>query len=199
MTRALATRGVRERLETTVQAYPGLRLEPVPAQFLRVPRTAAGSRRVTLGGRLPEADDEVFEVVGELWRDAGSLVTDVNTPDGRQFEATDPTGYVISLARYGIDEPMLSVASPQFPAPLLDRGLTVGLIAGAGVGCLGPCVARVGPSRTIPALASYWGWVPLFALIVGGSLWMPETRRFGIGLAVTGTVIGVTVAVVLST
>jgi hypothetical protein len=198
LTRALATRGVRERLEVTVQAYPGLRLEPVPAQFLREPRTASGRRRVTRGGRLPEAGDELFEVVGDLWREAGSLVTDVATPDGRQFEATDPAGYVISLARYGIDEPVLSVASPQFPAPLLDRGLTAGLIAGAAVGCLGPCVARIGPSKAIPALASYWGWAPLFVLIAGGSLWMPETRRFGIGLAVTGTIIGLTVAVVLS-
>jgi hypothetical protein len=198
LTRASATRGVRERLDATVQAYPGLRVEPVPAQFLRQPATEAGGRRVTRGGRLPEADDEVFEVVGELWREAGSLVTDTATPDGRQFEATDPTGYVISLARYGLDDPVLSVASPQFPAPFLDRGLAAGLVAGAGMGCLGPCVARIGPSEAIPGLASYWGWVPLFVLIAGGSLWLPETRRFGIGLAVTGTIIGLTVAVVLS-
>jgi len=189
---------VQDRLEATVLAYPGLRLEPVPAQFLRVPPTEAGGRRVTRGGRLPEADDEVFEVVGELWREAGSLVTDTATPDGRQFEATDPVGYVISLARYGLDEPVLSVASPEFPAPFLDRGLGAGLIAGAGVGCLGPCAARIGPSEAFPALASYWGWVPLFVLVAGGSLWLPETRRFGIGLAVTGTIIGLTVAVVLS-
>ena len=198
LTRASATREVQERLAATVQAYPGLRLEPVPAPFLRVPKIEAGGRRVTRGGRLPEADDEVFEVVGELWRSAGSLVTDTATPDGRQFEATDPAGYVISLVRYGIDDPVLSVASPQFPAPLLDRGLTVGLIAGTGVGCLGPCVARIGPSEALPWLASYWGWVPIFVLIAGGSLWMPETRRFGIGLAVTGTIIGLTVALVLS-
>ena len=187
-----------ERLATTVQAYPGLRLEPVPAQFLRVPATEAGGQRVTRGGRLPEADDEVFEVVGELWREAGSLVTDTATPDGRRFEATDPAGYVISLVRYGIDEPVLSVASPQFPAPFLDRGLMAGLIAGAGVGCLGPCVARIGPSGALPWLASYWGWVPIFVLIAGGSLWLPETRRFGLGLAVTGMIIGLTVALVLS-
>ena len=198
LTRAAATRGVQERLAATVQAYPGLRLEPVPAPFLRTPRTQPGGQRVTRGGRLPEADDEVYEVVGDLWRSAGGLVTDTATPDGRQFEATDPTGYVISLVRYGLDEPVLSVASPPFPAPFLDRGLTAGLIAGAGVGCLGPCVARVGPSEVLPWLASYWGWVPIFVLIAGGSLWMPETRRFGIGLAMTGAVIGLTVALVLS-
>ena len=198
LTRAAATRGVRERLAATVQAYPGLRLEPAPAPFLRVPKTQPGGQRVTRGGRLPEADDEVFEVVAELWRAAGSLVTDTATPDGRQVEATDPAGYVISLVRYGIDEPVLSVASPQFPAPLVDRGLSAGLLAGAGLGCLGPCVARIGPSGTLPWLASYWGWVPLFLLIAGGSLWLPDTRRFGIGLAVTGTIIGVTVALVLS-
>jgi hypothetical protein len=198
LTRAAATRGVQERLAATVQAYPGLRLEPAPASYLRAPKTEPGGQRVTRGGRLPEADDEVFEVVGDLWRSAGSLVTDTATPDGRQFEATDPAGYVISLARYGIDEPVLSVASPQFPAPLLDRGLSAGLLAGAGMGCLGPCVARIGPSETLPWLASYWGWVPLFVLIAGGSLWMPDTRRFGIGLAITGTIIGLTVALVLS-
>ena len=57
------------------------------------------------------------------------------------------------------------MASPAFPAPFVDRGLAAGLIAGLGVGCLGPCVARVGPSAIIPGLASYWGWVPLFLLV----------------------------------
>jgi hypothetical protein len=90
------------------------------------------------------------------------------------------------------------VASPAFPAPFLDPGLAAGLAAGAGVGCLGPCVAKVGPSAIIPGLASYWGWVPIFALVLAGSLWFPETRRFGIGLAVTGTLIGVTISAIFS-
>ncbi|MFF5297504.1 hypothetical protein [Paractinoplanes globisporus] len=197
--RAEAARGVSQRLAATVEAYPGLRVVPVPAQFLRMPSdSSAGGQRVLRGGRLPEADDEVFEVVGELWRSAGSLVTDAATPDGRVLSATDPAGYVISLARYGIDDPVLTVASPPFPAPFLDRGLAAGLLAGVGVGCLGPCVARVGPSEVIPGLASYWGWVPIFALVVIGSLWFPETRRFGIGLAATGLIIGVAVAAIFS-
>ena len=198
ISRAEATQGVQERLAATVQAYPGLRVEPVPAQFLRMPASHTSGQRVLRGGRMPEADDEVFEVAAERWRSAGCLVTDGATPEGRLMQAEDPAGYVISIARHGLDEPILTVASPAFPSPFVDRGLAAGLLAGAGVGCLGPCVARVGPSAVIPGLASYWGWLPLFLLVVGGSLWFPETRRFGIGLAVTGTLIGITISVIFS-
>ncbi|WP_433360641.1 hypothetical protein ACQPZX_27080 [Actinoplanes sp. CA-142083] len=198
MSRSEATRGVEQRLTATVHAYPGLRVEAVPAQFLRMPLAHSGGRRVLRGGRLPEADDEVFEVIAELWRDAGCQVTDGPGEDGRLLQVEDADGYVISLARHGLDDPILTVASPAFPAPFLDRGLAAGLMAGGAVGCLGPCVAKVGPSAIIPGLSSYWGWVPIFVLVLAGSLWFPETRRFGIGLAITGTLIGVTISAVFS-
>jgi hypothetical protein len=153
---------------------------------------------VLRGGRLPEADDEVFEVVADLWRAAGCQVTDGPTAQGRLLQVEDSGGYVISLTRHDLDDPILTVASPAFPAPFLDPGLAAGLLAGVGVGCFGPCVSKVGPSAVIPGLASYWGWAPVFALMLAGSLWFPETRRFGIGLAVTGTLIGVTVAAFFS-
>lgn len=183
-----------QRLAATVHAYPGLRVEPLPAQFLRAPETPPGGQRVLRGGRLPEGDDEVFEVVGELWREAGCRVEDAVGLDGRLLEARDPAGYVVTLARHGLQDPILTVASPPFPVPFLDRGLLAGLGAGLATGCLGPCVARVGPSTIVPGLSSVWGWVPLFLLIAGGSLYLPETRRFGIGLAAGGLLIGVTVA-----
>jgi hypothetical protein len=196
--RAAATEGVRQRLDTTLHAYPGLRLEPVPVQFLRSPETPPGGHRILRGGRLPDGDDEVFEVVAELWREAGSRVEDVAGLDGRILEAHDLAGYVVTLARHGLDDPILTVASPPIPVPFLDRGLLLGLATGLAVGCLGPCAAQVGPSAVAPFLASYWGWLPLFALIVGCCLWFPETRRFGAGLAVTGALVGITIAVIFS-
>jgi hypothetical protein len=170
----------------------------VPAQFLRAPESPAGGQRVLRGGRLPEGDDEVFDVVADLWRGAGCRVEDAAGLDGRLLAAYDPAGYVVTLARHGLDDPILTVASPPLPAPFMDRGLAAGLLAGLAVGCAGPCVARVGPSAIIPGLASYWGWVPLFLLVVGGSLYLPETRRFGAGLAASGLLIGITVAVIFS-
>jgi hypothetical protein len=198
MSRAEATQGVEERLAATLQAYPGLSLAAVPAQFLRMPVSEAGGQRVLRGGRLTEADDEVFDVVAELWRSSGCLITDGATPDGRLLQAEDPAGYFVSVARYGLEDPILTVASPAFPAPFIDRGLAAGLIAGTVAGCVGPCVAKVGPSAVIPGLASYWGWLPIFALVVAGSVWFPETRRFGIGLGINGTLIGVTIAAIFS-
>jgi hypothetical protein len=198
MSRSEAALGVEQRLAATVQAYPGLRMEAVPAQFLRMPASHRGGRRVLRGGRLPEADDEVFAAVAELWRDAGCQVTDGPTGDGRLLRAEDSAGYVVSLVRHGPDDPVLTVASPAFPAPFLDRGLGAGLLAGGAAGGLGPWVCKVGPSAIVPGLASYWGWVPIFALVLAGTLWFPETRRFGIGLAITGTLIGVTIAAVFS-
>ena len=51
---------------------------------------------------------------------------------------------------------------------------------------------------TVPALASLWGWIPLFLLVAVGGLYLPETRRFGAGLLVSGAVVGITVALVFS-
>ena len=56
----------------------------------------------------------------------------------------------------------------------------------------------VGPIAAVPALASLWGWMPLFLLIAVGCLYLPETRRFGAGLLVSGAVVGITVALVFS-
>ncbi|GIF20423.1 hypothetical protein BJ973_001673 [Actinoplanes tereljensis] len=191
--RAEVTQGVDKRLETTLHAYPGLRLETVPAQFLRTPPTTSGIR-ILRGGRLPEADDEVFEVVAELWRDSGAHIEDAEGLDGRLLVAQDSAGYVISLVRHADDDPILTVASPPIPQPFLDRALVAGLSAGFGAGCLGPCISTVVPSSVIPALSgahlTYWAWVPLFLLVAAGSLYFPETRRFGTGLIIGGVLIG---------
>ena len=163
-----AVRGVEERLATTVHAYPGLLCEPVPAQFLRLPdaAVAAGGQRILRGGRLPDADDEFFEVVAELWEHAGCRIEDAAGLDGRLLVVHFPDGYLITLARHEADDPILTVASPPMPAPYLDPGLLAGLAAGLGVGCLGPCVSSVAPSAVLPALAgvhaAFSGWIPLF-------------------------------------
>jgi hypothetical protein len=194
---AEVTQGVKQRLETTLHAYPGLRLDPVPAQFLRTPETTSGIR-ILRGGRLPAAGDEVFEVVAELWRDAGCHVEDAAGLDGRLLIVQDPAGYVIALVRHSGDDPILTVASPPVPQPFLDRGLVAGLSAGLSAGCLGPCLSTVIPSAAFPALTrahlTYWAWLPLFLLVAGGSLYFAETRRFGTGLIIGGVLIGLPVA-----
>lgn len=196
--RAEVTQGVEERLAASLYAYPGLRLEAVPAQFLRMPATPEGGTRVLRGGRLPEADDEAFDVIAALWREAGCRIEDAAGLDGRVLEAHDPGGYLVTVARHGLDDPILTVASPPLPTPFLDRGLLAGLLSGLAIGCLGPCVSRVGPSGPVAGLSSYWGWVPIFVLVVAGSLYFPETRRFGLGLAATGLLVGGTIAAVFS-
>ncbi|MEU4237391.1 hypothetical protein [Actinoplanes sp. NPDC026619] len=199
--RAEVTQGVKQRLEATLHAYPDLSLEAVPAQFLRKPETASGVR-VLRGGRLPQAGDEVFDVVAELWRDAGCEVHDDGGADGRLLVVEDPAGYVISIARHEGEDPILTVASPAIPAPYLDRGLVAGVLAGLAVGCLGPCATSVVPSALMPALAGvrglYWAWLPLFLLIAGGSLYYPETRRFGAGLLIAGLLVGLPVVMTFS-
>jgi hypothetical protein len=237
--RAEATQGVEERLATTVHAYPGLLVIPIPAQFLRVPETAGppgapaglrsgaypgspgprlpeppglslpalaaffggGGQRVLRGGRLPGLGDgagEVFDVVRDVWDDAGSRVDDVTGLDGRMLVVHDPEDYLIILTWHGDDDPILTVASPPLASPFIERGLLAGLLSGLALGCLGPCFASVGPMAAFPSLAGlsapYWGWVPLFALITGVTLWRPETRRFGAGLLLSGAIVGFTVA-----
>jgi hypothetical protein len=207
LSRADAVRGVEERLATTVHAYPGLRHDPIPAQFLRVPDAAQAEdgQRVLRGGRLPDvgdAADDVFAVVDELWRESGCRVEDAAGLDGRMLVVHDPAGYLITLVRHEADDPILTVASPPLPVPYLDRGVLAGLTAGLGVGCLGPCVGSVGPSAVVPALAGahagFWAWIPLFLLVAGVCLYLPETRRFGAGLLAGGSVVGLTVATVFA-
>jgi hypothetical protein len=195
--RAEVTQGVRERLDTTLAAYPGLHLSPVPAQFLRTPETGSGIR-ILRGGRLPEAEDDVFEVVAALWGEAGAVAEDTAGLDGRILVVVDPAGYVISLVRHAGEDPILTVASPAIPAPFLDRALVGGLAAGLVTGCMGPCLTTVVPSVRFPALAGahagYWAWLPLFLLVAAGCLYFPETRRFGVGLALGGILIGLPTA-----
>jgi hypothetical protein len=207
LSRAEATRGVEERLVTTLHTYPGLRVDPIPAQFLRLPEAeaAAGGQRVLRGGRLPDlgdAADEVFADVAELWRHAGCRVAEAAGLDGRLLVVHDPGGYLLTLARHEDDDPIITVASPALPVPYLDRALMSGLATGLGVGCLGPCVSSVVPSTMFPALAgaraAYWGWIPLFLLIAAVCVYLPETRRFGAGLLVGGGLVGVTVALIFS-
>jgi hypothetical protein len=201
LSRAEVTQGVQQRLDATLHAYSGLHLEPVPAQFLRKPPTTAGIR-ILRGGRLPEAGDEAFDVIAELWRHAGGQVEDASGLDGRLLVAQDPAGYVISLARHDGEAPILTVASPAIAAPYLDRGLLAGIGAGFAVGCLGPCATTIIPSAALPALAdthaTYWAWLPLFLLIAGGSIYFPDTRRFGVGLLIAGVLVGLPIATMFS-
>ena len=206
-TRAAATRGVEQRLAATVDAYPGLDVEPVPAQFVRIPDTAGvvasspRGRRVLRGMRLPAyAADEVYSLFADLWRQAGCEVRDVSGADGRLLVVYDPDGYLLTLAQLEERDPMLTVASPPLAPAVVDRGLLAGLAGGLVAGCLGPCVSAVGPLAAFPSLAGlaapFWGWVPLFLLIGVGSLLWPETRRFGAGLLISGATVGGAVAAV---
>lgn len=197
--RAEATEGVEQRLETTLHALPGLRLAPVPPSRLTSPPTREGVR-VLRGGRLPELGeltDEVYGVIRELWEQAGCRIEGY----GRTLVVHDPSGYVITLTQQPGDEPVLTVASPPIPARLVDPPLLAGLLGGLALGCVGPCAA-VGPMTLFPSLAGlsapFWGWVPLYLLIGVGSVWRPETRRFGAGLLVSGALVGISVAWVFS-
>ncbi|WP_250002679.1 hypothetical protein [Actinoplanes sp. M2I2] len=199
--RAEVTRGVEQRLETTLHAYPGLRLDPVPAALLTSPPPAT---RVVRGGRLPLLGDEtpeVYDVTRDLWQQSGCRVVDSGPGDGRRLVIEDPAGYVITLVQHPGDDPVLTVASPPLPARLIDPPLLAGLLSGLALGCIGPCAA-VGPMTLFPSMAGlaapFWAWVPLYLLIGVGSVWRPETRRFGIGLLATGALVGVAVAWVFS-
>jgi hypothetical protein len=245
--RAEATRGVEERLAATLHAYPGLHLDPIPAQFLRVPETVeppnsmpgnggvrtgaypgargprepaspglavpsvarffgGGGQRVLRGGHLRDlggdAAAEAYDVIRDLWESAGCPVDDLTGLDGRMLIVHDPAGYLVTVTRRGDDDPILTVASPPIASEFLERGLLAGLLSGLLFGCGGPCVASVGPMTMFPAMvglsATYWGWVPLFALVAGVTLWRPETRRFGAGLLVAGVLVGFTVAGIVS-
>jgi hypothetical protein len=200
--RAEATHGVEQRVAATLHAYPGLRLVPIPAQFLRLPPAAAGAApRVLRGGSLPDlggAAGEVYEVVRDLWRDAGCRVEEDTGPDGRLLIVHDPAGYLLTLVQHGGDDPVLTVASPPPATRFAGRALPAGLLGGVGLGCLGPCGSAVLPVAAMPELAGaaapYWGWVPLYLLVGVGSLCWPETRRFGAGLLAGGAIVGGAVA-----
>ena len=197
-TRAEATRGVTERLATTLYAHPGLELIDIPAPFLQPPPARPGEGpRILRGGHLPhlgESVGEVYAAIRDLWEQAGCRVEQ----SGPLLVVRDPAGYLITLTRQGDDDPVLTVASPPLPPELIDRGLLAGLLAGLGLGCGGPCLFSVGPMTAFPSLAGlaapFWGWLPLFLLVGGISVWLPETRKFGAGLLVSGAVVGGTVA-----
>ncbi|WP_250037957.1 hypothetical protein [Paractinoplanes maris] len=199
--RAELIRGVEQRLETTLHAFPGLRLEPIPAALLKSPPPAT---RILRGGRLPglgEHTPEVYEATRELWQHSGCRVEETGPRDGRVLVVHDPAGYVITLTQHPGDDPVLTVASPPQQARLIDPPLLAGLLGGLALGCLGPCAA-IGSIRLFPSMAGwsgpFWAWVPLYLAIGVGSVWRPETRRFGAGLLASGAVIGVLVAWVFS-
>ncbi len=243
--RAETVRGVEERLAATLHAYPGLRLDPIPAQFLRLPEPAGppdghhggvragaypgargprqaaspglvmpsivrffggGGHRVLRGGHLRDlggdAAGEAYDLIRELWESAGCPVDDVTGLDGRMLVVHDPAGYLVTVTRHGDDDPILTVASPPLASQVVERSLLAGLLSGLVFGCAGPCVSSVGPMTMFPAMvglsATYWGWVPLFALVAGVTLGRRETRRFGAGLLVAGVLVGFTVAGIVS-
>ncbi|MCY1138425.1 hypothetical protein OWR29_10490 [Actinoplanes sp. Pm04-4] len=199
--RAELVRGVEQRLEATLHAFPGLRLDPIPAALLTAPPPAT---RILRGGRLPGLGDhtqEVYEVTRDLWQQAGCRVNETGPADGRTLIVNDPAGYVITLTQHPGDDPVLTVASPPQQARLVDPPLLAGLVAGLALGCVGPCGA-MGSMTLFPAMAGwsgpFWAWVPLYLLIGVGSVWRPETRRFGAGLLGSGALVGVMVAWVFS-
>lgn len=241
--RGEAVQGVEQRLAATLQAYPGLRLDPIPVQFLRLPEAAGpsgpkvragaypgargprqdetpglavpsafasffggGGHRVLRGGHLRdlggEAAGEAYELIRELWESSGCPVDDVGGLDGRMLIVHDPAGYLITVTGQGDEDPILTVASPPIASRFLERGLLAGVLSGLTIGCVGPCVAGVGPVTMFPGMVglngAYWGWVPLFLLVTGVTLGRPETRRFGVGLLVGGALVGFTVAGIVS-
>lgn len=220
--RAEATQGVEQRLAATLHAYPGLRLDPIPAQFLHLPDTVGtggtgeppwtagffggAGHRVLRGGHLldlgGDAAGEAYGLIRELWESAGCPVDDMTGLDGRMLVVHDPAGYLITVTRQGEDDPILTVASPPIGSRFAERGLLAGLLSGLAIGCLGPCVSGIGPMTIFPTMAgltaAYWGWVPLFLLVAGVTLWRPETRRFGAGFTVGGALLGFTVAGIVS-
>jgi len=135
------------------------------------------------------------------WYDTRTLVplapTYISTVDSGNF-----AGYLLTLTRHGDDDPILTVASPPAAARFAGRALLAGLLSGVGLGCLGPCATAVLPATAMPVLAGtgapYWGWVPIYLLVGVGSLWRPETRRFGAGLLAGGAIVGGTVAGIFS-
>ncbi|MCM4084098.1 hypothetical protein [Paractinoplanes hotanensis] len=199
--RAELTRGVEQRLEATLHAFPGLRLDPIPAALLKSPPPAT---RILRGGRLPglgEHTPEVYESTRDLWQQSGCRVDESGPADGRVLIVHDPAGYVLTLTQHPGDDPVLTVASPPQQARLIDPPLLAGLLSGLALGCAGPCAA-VGSMTMFPAMAGlaapFWAWVPLYLLIGVGSVWRPETRRFGAGLLVSGGLVGVVVAWIFS-
>jgi hypothetical protein len=200
VSRAQATRGVEERLDATLHAYPGLHLVPEPPAVLRAP--PGPGPRILRGGRLPDLGDTAaaaHDAVRDFWHEAGCRIEE--TP-GRVLVVHDPAGYVITLTRTGDADPLLTVASPRVPAEVIDRGLLAGLLAGVAFGCAGPCFFSVVPMTAFPSLAGlsapFWGWIPLYLLVGGGSVWMPETRKFGAGLLISGAIVGASVAGIFS-
>ncbi len=195
------TPGVEQRLETTLHALPGVRYEPLPTALLKPP---PGGSRILRGGRLPglgEHAADVYDATHELWQQSGCRVDDSVGRDGRVLVVHDPAGYVITLTQFPGDDPVLTVASPPLQARLIDPALLAGLLGGLALGCVGPCAA-VGPMSVFSSLAGsavpFWAWVPLYLLIGVGSVWRPETRRFGAGLLAGGAAVGILVAWVFS-
>lgn len=187
LTRTEAERGTEERLAATVHACPGLELVPVPSYLL----LDDPGGRVARGGRMLS---EHLGEIADLWEHAGCRVR----RSDRGLIAEDPAGY-----RIEVRDDLLLVVSPPVAPQLIDRSLLAGLASGLGVGCLGPCVFSVGPLAAFPSLAGLaapiWAWIPLFLLVSAGCLALPETRRFGTGLLISGALLGTTVAVVFST
>jgi hypothetical protein len=199
--RTTVTPGVEQRLEATLHALPGVRFERLPPALLRSP---PGGSRILRGGRLPGLGDhaaEIYDVTRDLWQQAGCRVDDTTSHDGRLLLVHDPAGYVITLIQFPGDDPVLTVASPPLRTRLIDPPLLAGLLSGLALGCIGPCSA-VGPMTVFSSLAGsavpFWGWVPLYLLIGLGSVWRPETRRFGAGLLTSGAAVGIVVAWVFS-
>ncbi|MBU2668489.1 hypothetical protein KOI35_33750 [Actinoplanes bogorensis] len=185
LSRAEVTEGVDVRLETTLHAYEGMVLIPIPPALLKAPPTHAGVR-ILRGGRVTGLGD-AYEATRHVWE--GCRIEGA----GRTLVVHDPYGYVITLTQQPGDDPILTVASPPIPARLIDPPLLAGLLSGLALGCIGPCFA-MGPMRLFPSAAFFWAWVPLYLLIGGGAVWRPETRRFGLGFLASGALVGITVA-----
>ncbi|GAA0488116.1 hypothetical protein Ade02nite_12410 [Paractinoplanes deccanensis] len=200
LSRAEATRGVEQRLDATLHAHAGLRLAPIPPALLRPP--PGPGARILRGGHLPhlgETAGDVYDDIRHLWEESGCRVEDRAGPDGRVLVVHDPAGYVITLTHPpGDADPTLTVASPRVPAEMIDRGLLAGLLSGIALGCGGPCLFSAGPMTAFPSLAGlaapFWGWIPLYLLVGVGSAWLPESRKFGLGLLAGGAVVGISVA-----
>ncbi|GAB1694627.1 hypothetical protein [Krasilnikovia sp. M28-CT-15] len=194
---AEAKQGVEQRMAAILQDCPGLMATPLPPVRLKqeaMQASPTAGNRVRAGAvavNLPP--DQVFAAVAEHCGRTGYQVTDTGGLDGRLLIARDPAGYGLTLRQESIEPPILIVASPEVPAWSTGGKITAGVATGMAVGFLGPCVSVAitpQPSHGSP----YLPWAPVFGLAVLVCLIHPPFRAFGIGLLISGSVVGIAMA-----
>jgi hypothetical protein len=85
--------------------------------------------------------------------------------------------------------------------PPSGRDLEIGLVTGAVLGLLGPCLAGADNLNLLHALVAaagietpYFDWLPLLLVVGAVFVVLRNTRRFGVGLLIGGAGVGTAVA-----